>query len=206
MRPRGSRNASYDKRRAELLERLTLRLCNRETKWPTMRELAAAANCSVSTLSHYFGRREDVVRAVLHHIAVGTEDQLAATRMPEGPFEASVHAAAGRAAAALHDPAIARMLAMGLIEALSASVLGPSFLGTMLDPFVAALAERLDVHVAAGEMRPVDTRMAAMDIISPILLAALHQRELGGAGCNPLDAAAHATHVADGFVAAYARR
>ena len=65
MRPRGSRNASYDKRRAELLERLTLRLCNRETGWPTMRELAAAANCSVSTLSHYFGRREDVVRAVL---------------------------------------------------------------------------------------------------------------------------------------------
>ena len=134
MRPRGSRNASYDKRRAELLERLTLRLCNRETGWPTMRELAAAANCSVSTLSHYFGRREDVVRAVLHHIAVGTEDQLAATRMPEGPFEASVHAAAGRAA------------------------------------------------------------------------AALHQRELGGAGCNPLDAAAHATHVAEGFVAAYALR
>ena len=64
----------------------------------------------------------------------------------------------------------------------------------------------VDVHVAAGEMRPVDTRMAAMDIISPILLAALHQRELGGAGCNPLDAAAHATHVADGFVAAYAKR
>ena len=79
MRPRGSRNASYDKRRAELLERLTLRLCNRETGWPTMRELAAAANCSVSTLSHYFGRRQDVVRAVLHHIAVGTEDIYAAT-------------------------------------------------------------------------------------------------------------------------------
>ena len=203
MRPRGSRNASYHLRRAELLERVTQRLCERETGWPTMRELAAAAGCSVSTLSHYFGRRDDLVRAVLDHIAVGTQDQLEATRMPEGPFAVSIHAAASRAAAALYDPRISRLLAMGLIESLSARSIGPPFLDTMLDPFVAALAERLDAHVARGEMRPTDTRMAAMNIISPIMIAALHQRELGGASSNPLDASDHTGWVAAAFVTAF---
>ena len=203
MRRLGSRNAGYDDRRNALLDRLTERLCDRAGGWPTMRELAAAAGCSVSTLRHYFGRREALVMAVLAHIAAGTQAQLAATRQPEGRFAVSILRAAERASAALHDPAIARLLAMGLIESLSASEIGPTFLGTMLDPFVAALAERLEAHIARGEMRAADTRLAAMAIISPILIAALHQKRLGGAACNPLDPEAHARQVAEMFVAAY---
>lgn len=204
MRPQGSRNAGYHARQAELLDRMTDRLCDRHGGWPTLRELAAAAGCSVSTLSHYFGPRNAIVAAVLHRIAAGTVDQIEGTRIPEGDFPASVQRAAERATGALHDPRISGLLAMGLIESLSARALGPTFLGTMLDPFVDALAERLDCHVAQGEMRATDTRMAALALISPIMIAALHQRQLGGEACNPLDAGAHCRHVADSFVAAYA--
>lgn len=203
MRPHGSRNAGYEARRTALLDQLTDRLCDRAAGWPTLRELAAAAGCSVSTLSHYFGRRDAIVAAVLHRIAEGTVEQIEGTRTPEGDFDASIARAAERATAALHDPRISRLLAMGLIEALSARELGPAFLGTMLDPFVDALALRLDAHVARGEMRPTDTRMAALSLISPIMIAALHQRQLGGDVCNPLDAGAHCRHVAEAFVAAH---
>lgn len=214
MRPSGSRNAGYEERRAALLDLLTKRLCDRRGGWPTLRELAAAAGCSVSTLTHYFGRRDKVVIAVLHRIAEGTTGQLAATAMTEGDFAQSIHRAAQRATDALYDPFIASLLAMGLVESLSQGDpgqgdigqddIGPTFLGTMLDPFVTALAGRLQEHVDRGEMRPTDTRMAAMAIISPILIGALHQQRLGGAICNPLDPQAHASHVADMFVRAYA--
>ena len=92
---------------------------------------------------------------------------------------------------------------MGLIESLSAPDVGPTFLDTMLDPFVVALAERLQTHIARREMRDVDTRLAAMAIISPILVAALHQKHLGGEACRPLDPDAHARQIARMFVAAY---
>ncbi|WP_085377216.1 TetR/AcrR family transcriptional regulator [Paracoccus contaminans] len=203
MRRLGSRNAAYAARRRALLEALTRRLRDRASGWPTMRELAISAGCSVSTLRHYFGRREDLVAAVLAHIADGTGAQIAATRQAEGGFAASLAGAVDRAQAALYDPVISELLGMGLIEALSAPQLGPTFLDTMLDPFVAALAERLDAHIAQGEMRPVDTRLAAMAIISPVLVAALHQTRLGGAACRPLDPAAHARQISAMFVAAY---
>lgn len=203
MRRLGSRNAGYDDRRRALLEMLTDRLSDRSDGWPTMRELAAAAGCSVSTLRHYFGRREDVVVAVLAHIAQGTEEQLAATRTVEGAFAVSIERVVRRATDALYDPVIGRLLAMGLIESLSAPDVGPTFLDTMLDPFVVALAERLQTHIARGEMCDVDTRLVAMAIISPILVAALHQKRLGGEACRPLDPDAHARQIARMFVAAY---
>lgn len=205
MRRTGSRNAGYETRRQELLDQLTVRLCDRGEGWPTMRQLASAAGCSVSTLTHYFGRRDGVIVAVLHRIAAGTTDQLAATAIPEGDFAHSIHQAARRATDALYDPTIASLLAMGLVESLSVEAIGPTFLGTMLDPFVTALAGRLQVHIERGDMRPTDTRLAAMAIISPVLVAALHQRRLGGESCNPLDPEAHARHIADMFVAAFAR-
>ncbi|MBA4491605.1 TetR/AcrR family transcriptional regulator C-terminal domain-containing protein [Paracoccus sp. S1E-3] len=73
----------------------------------------------------------------------------------------------------------------------------------MLDPYIEALAQRLQDHIDRGEMRPTDTRMAAMSLISPILIGALHQRRLGGATCNPVDQSQHCHHVAESFIAAY---
>lgn len=203
MRPRGSRNAGYEARRAALLDRLAVRLCDRRGGWPTLRDLATAAGCSLSTLSHYFGRREALVAAVLRHVAQNAGDDLVATRTADAPFELSVRAVIDQASRAFNDPGILRILSMALIEGLSDPSLGPVVLDTILDPFVMALAGRLDDHITRGEMRATDTRLAALSILSPLLIAALHQGELGGAGCRPLDAAAHARHLAEAFVTAY---
>ena len=67
----------FEARRAELLARLRARLTDRGAGQPTLRELAVAAGCSVSTLAHYFGRRNDVVLAVFARVAEDTVGSLA---------------------------------------------------------------------------------------------------------------------------------
>lgn len=71
------------------------------------------------------------------------------------------------------------------------------------EPFVIALARRLDAHMARGDMRPVDARMAALALVSPPLLNALHQGQLGGAHDYPLDGNGFLDHVVVGLLRAF---
>lgn len=203
MRPKGARNARFDSRRADLLARLRSRLSQRDAMRPTLRQLAAAAECSVSTLGHYFGRRDDVVMAVFEDSGERGKVQFDATRRAAADFETSIREAATLSWRTLTEHGVAGALAMGMVEGMRHDRLGPAFIRTMFEPFVIALTERLDVHVARGEMRPVDTRMAALALASPLLLGALHQHELGGACLYPLAGDAFLDHVIDGFLRAY---
>lgn len=203
MRPKGARNARFAERRAELLSRLRARLLQPDAMRPTLRELAAAAGCSVSTLNHYFGRRDDIVMAVFADSGQRGQGQFAATRQPGCDLGTSVREAAAMAWQALTRQGVADALAMGMVEGMRNDLLGPAFIRTMFEPFVIALTERLDAHVARGQMRPVDTRMAALALASPLLLGALHQGQLGGAHDYPLDGDAFLDHVVEGFLRAY---
>lgn len=203
MRAKGARNARFDERRAELLARLKARLSQRGAMRPTLRELAAAAGCSVSTLNHYFGRRDDVVLAVFDEAGARGRAQFEATRVAGPDFDASIREAAALSWRALTQYGVAGTLAMGMVEGIRDDLLGPAFIETMFEPFIIALTERLDAHVARGEMRPVDTRMAALALTSPLFLGALHQGELGGASLYPLDGSAFLDHVVEGFLRAY---
>jgi hypothetical protein len=44
-----------------------------------------------------------------------------------------------------------------------------------------------DKHGERGEMRLADPRQAALSLLTLLLVAQLHQGELSGAGCRPLD-------------------
>jgi len=170
---------------------------------PTLRELAAAAGCSVSTLNHYFGKRNDIILAVFAQSGERGRDQFQATRIPGQDYETSVREAASLSWMVLTRHGVAGVLAMGMVEGIRNDLLGPAFIQTMFEPFIIALTERFDAHVARGEMRSVDTRMAALALASPLLLGALHQGELGGASLYPLDGDAFLEHVVQGFVRAY---
>lgn len=203
MRSKGARNAGFDARRAELVARMRGRLLLRDAPRPTLRELALAAGCSVSTLNHYFGKRDDIVMAVFADSGRRGQGQFDATRQAGPEFDASVRDAAAMAWRALTRHGVADAMAMGMAESMGNGLLGPAFIRTMFEPFVISLAERLDAHVARGQMRAVDTRMAALALASPLLLGTLHQGQLGGAQDYPLDGAAFLDHVVEGFLRAY---
>lgn len=203
VRSKGVRNAGFEERRAAMLARMRGRLLLRDMPRPTLRELAAAAGCSVSTLNHYFGKRDDIVMAVFADSGRRGQGQFDATRQAGPDFDVSVRDAAAMAWRALTLHGVADALAMGMAEGMRNGLLGPAFIRTMFEPFVIALTERLDAHVARRQMRAVDTRIAALALAAPLLLGALHQGQLGGAQDYPLDGNALLDQVVEGFLRAY---
>lgn len=202
VRAKGTRNAGYDERRTALL--MCLRKCLKQgAPYPTLRELALACGCSVSTLKHYFGRRQDIILAIFEDTNARAQGHLAHVRIPTGPLEVSVRDAAAEAWRVLSDLSAARMLAVGLAEGLGHPAVGPGYLNDVFDPYIRALTDRLSVHIAQGEMRAVDPRLAALALASPLLLSALHQNELDGARVWPMDREALLEHVISSFLRAY---
>lgn len=185
-RPAGSRNPDFEATRASLVRAVQARLATPDGVRASFRELAAAAGVSVATLRHYFGSREGVIAAVMSQWhQLGQRYLLEVATGPLLPVRASLgwfleYFALGfrRGVGDIH--------AIGLATGLREPTLGPTYLGQVLDPSLEAVEARLARHVARGELRPGDVRHMALALVSPPLLALLHQGPLGGDGARPL--------------------
>ena len=201
-RTEGARGARHAERRLEMLNRLRERLGEAGATHASWRELAAAAGVGLSTLSHYFGRRDDVVRAVMEQDFKDGAEPLAIMATPSGAFDRSIHDAVQHLAAGLSHGGLSRTYATGLVQCLRHPSLGPAFLDSALEPTIRAVEARLKVHIERGEMAG-DPRSAALMLISPLLMAHLHQSELGGTETRPLALDSFADDVARRFIRAY---
>ena len=198
-RTRGARDARHEERRRELLDRMRDRLGEYGAPRASLRDLAVAAGVSLSTLAHYFGRRDDVIRAIMEdERRIGTE-QFVGMAVASGPFAESVLNAVRFLVTGLTQYGLSQMIATNLIESLRHPGLGPVFLDTWLEPIVQSVEVHLTVHIERGEMQG-DARIAALDLVAPVLLAALHQQELGGSTIRPLALDAFAEEHARRFV------
>ena len=205
-RTKGARNEGFGQRRAALIAALRERL-RAPGPAPSMRELAGAAGVTVPTLRHYFADRDGVLRAVMEdELEDGSKPggplEVAAT--PSGPFAASVrdllrHADDGFAYGGLTDSH-----AMSLAEGARSDAVATDYLRLALDPTVDAFAARLRAHQERGEMRAdVDPRAAAVQLLSPLLVARLHQDRFGGRDASPIDLAAMLDQQAEAFARGY---
>ena len=202
-RTRGSTNSGFEARRRELAERLRARLADGAQPIPSFRDLAGSAGVGVSTLRHYFGSRADLVRLVMVLHAPAAARHLAFIRTAGETFEESVRAAAGYVALGLKQPTVAELHRTGLAEGLGRPEIGGAYLTEILEPMIEALEARLAAHRDAGAMRSCDTRTAALALISPLVLAELHQGALGGDQTRPLDLDQFREALCAGFVRAY---
>ena len=82
-------------------------------------------------------------------------------------------------------------------------MIGPSYVDHLLEPLLQAVEARLEQHQQWGELGDHDLRFAALSLVSPVVLALLHQDGLGGQGCRPLDVEAFVVAQVNGFVRAY---
>nr|WP_156450083.1 hypothetical protein [Bradyrhizobium sp. CCH5-A9] len=122
---------------------------------------------------------------------------------PSGPFAQSIADALRHMADGFRYGGLGAMFATGLIEGLRHPGLGPAFLDNALEPTIVAAETRLAAHMALGEMRKVDPRGPALALIAPVLLAFLHQGELGGAERRPIELDAFLAEHAEAFVRAW---
>jgi hypothetical protein len=78
--------------------------------------------------------------------------------------------------------------ALGFAEGLCNSEIGPVFVEQVLEPSIKAVTERLAEPQRRGEMRSdEDARIAALLLLSPMLVLFLHQKDLGGRRKFPAD-------------------
>lgn len=172
----------------------------RRASW---RELASACQVSVSTMNHYFKSRGDLIAAIIEHAEQEGAPYLVMASKPSGPFPASI----AQLVAAISygfDHGVLALQVIGLGEGFADRSVSSAFLGHHLEPVLEAIAARLNAHIEAGEMLPTDTHYAAITLLSPLLVAHLHQTALGGRVDYPLSLPDFITHHVDGFVKAHA--
>lgn len=200
-RPKGRTNQKYSFTREEILSRISHRLLEPDGATASERALSRAAGVSMPTLRHYFATREALIAAVFEHArrsALGYLHEIAAG--PLAPLRESVRWTLAFIVDGLTKFDLAALHALGLRVGLRQPTLGPAYLSDVLEPTLVAVEARLERHAAHGELRMQCARDAALDLVAPVLLAVLHQRELGGASCRPLDLQRFLDAHADAFV------
>jgi AcrR family transcriptional regulator len=206
-RPKGSRDADHEAKRRELLRRMSIRMMRREVVRPSLRDLAAAAEVSVPTLRHYFGGRPLVVDAILAECLRLGRQGLDAQRQSDQPFAQSIRdyaLALVRALQAPRDVRLGDVFAVSLAEGLLDAQVSRSALEHIVEPTLEVLETRLRHHIERGEMVEADVRAAGLMLLSPLLIACLHQEQMNGAALRPLALEELAVTLGEAFVRAYA--
>lgn len=207
-RPRGTPNPGHDEARRRLARAVRAGLVARGSS-ASLAELARSGGVSVPTLKHYFGDRSGAVAEALRQVR---EDAAPYTAQLTDPKELDLATSLTTVARDLTHAwtafGVGRLFSVGLGAGFDDPLAGPGYLDGVLEPTVRALEHRLRVHAERRELRipphaALELRVAALAFLSPLLVALLHQRALGGDQCRPLDLSAFLElHVA-GFLRAY---
>ncbi len=201
-RPQGSANTDFAQKRQELLDRLRKTLLGKNPP-SSFRALASAAKVTIPTLRHYFGDRDDVLAAVFADCHLGGRKELELAATPSGPFAKSIHDFVQHVIGGFQYGGLRELHTVGLLEGFGSGPVARSYLAEVLEPTLNACKQRLEVHIARGEMKDTDARHAAITLISPLVIVFLHQNALGGSKEYPMDIAAFARNHIDAFVTAY---
>lgn len=186
-RPEGRTNADFEAKREALALGL-LGALTRDGAGASLRELAAACGVTPPTLRHYFGDRVGCVRAALATARrLGAEHLLRTACADLGDAPTALRSALEELHRGWVDHGVGRINELGLQSGLGDAALGPVYLDEVLEPTLQAFEARIAIHVARGELQVADPRQAALALVGPIVLALLHQHELGGRRCRPLD-------------------
>jgi len=154
-----------------------------------MRELAAAAEVSVPTLRHYFGDRDGVVAAAMMTLKDVANYHLerAATERTDLPVEDSLRWVLLEFATGwIHG--VGQLVTAGILIGANSDQLGPAFVDATLEPTLQSFERRIALHQTRGDVdADADPRAAALALVCPVILGLLHQIQLRGNTCRPLD-------------------
>ena len=187
----GARNSDYDLARDRLLDAVIPRLTAAKAERPSFRELADHAKVSVSTLRHYFADRDGlVIAAFVRMHDLGRQHMESAALLASLPAEEALRAYCESLLMGWMSFGVGAMLSTALAEGMNQPRLGPAYVSELLEPMIQGCEALLAGLVEAGRLPPLDTRLGAIQLISPVFIALLHQDTLGGVACRPLDLAA----------------
>lgn len=209
-RPIGTRNPDYEAKRAALADAALARLLA-DGGGTSLNELAVELGVSVPTLKHYFGDRAGLVAAALRRQSELARPYVEPIAAPSSRDLTTSLVGFLRALVRAWRPfGVGRVFTVGMVAGAYEAAVGPAYLDGVLEPTLQAVERRLQAHARARALRigPDDAaglRAAALALLSPVVLALIHQDALGGSSCRSLDVEAFVdTHVA-GFVRGWGR-
>lgn len=193
-RPAGRKNVDFDAKAEALLERLTESWL-RHGPGASLRELAESADLSVNNVRHYFGDRAGLVEAMLAHLHRRGEPHMQQASKRQGAdAESSLRLFLHDLVLAWRRFGVGRVHAVTLGEGLAGPAVAPAgasagvaYVQHVLEPTLQSLERLLMQLVADGGLPPLQPRIAGLALIGPVVLALLHQDNLGGVQCRPLD-------------------
>jgi AcrR family transcriptional regulator len=202
-RTKGSRNADYPEQRLALARRLLEILTGPGGLELSLRELSKRLEVSAATVKHYFQDRNGVLVAALEAFAFTAAPYVA---MMGTPIDGDVKTSLKHLLTDLQEAWVkfnvgqfqGGALALGLMN----PALGPRYINLVLEPLLQAAEARLAAHVERGDLIEHDVRQGALMLMSPLFFGLLHQSNLSGTKCRPLDVGALVDTVVSQFLAA----
>lgn len=185
-RPLGRRNADFEASREQILDRL-LKTVSQNPDRSSFADLAEMSGISRTTLRHYFGSREDLLDSLLAYMAkVGEQVKEQFPDDSDLPLLVALRRALDRLLVGWRL-GVGALFTAGLLWGLGDERLGPAYVRSLLEPLLVSFEARLLARLRAHEMDEEKARYAALALVSPVVLALLHQDPLHGASCRPLD-------------------
>lgn len=186
-RPAGRRNADFEEKRLALARAARASFLRRGTG-ASLREIAEDSGTSLTNLRHYFGDRDRLFTAVLEVAQQEGAPWLDLTPLLAGDDAAEV---LGRFfelfLVGWRHFGVGRIFELGLAEGMGVESRGTATVNHLLEPTLVALEGLLGQLVARGALPAQDLRVAALSLLSPVLVALLHQDCLYGRNCRELD-------------------
>lgn len=188
-RTKGSENKDSGERKRQILKGVWRAMRDADGKPLSWREMAVAGGVGPATLAHHFGKRDDVVEAIL---TAKREDGIEALKTLASPssddLEQSLQDALAHMIIGLTEFDVGDLIGVGFAEGMYHERIGPAFIREGLEPILENVERRLKAHQSAGYVAgDIDTRAAAIMLVSPVLLTFTHQEPLGGASTFPTD-------------------
>jgi AcrR family transcriptional regulator len=203
-RTKGARNADYQESRLQLARMVRVGLVADGGMRKSLRQLAAAAGTSVATLKHYFGDRDGLVEAVMESVRIDGAPYMARASNPgTADVRESLKSLLLSLTVAWRRFQVGAMHGAMLAEGLAQEKLGPFYVTLLLEPMLQMGEQMLQRHIDAGRLAKCEVRQAALLLLSPAVMALLHQDNLSGAGCRPLNLEAFMEAHVDAFLRAY---
>lgn len=201
-RPPGTRNNDFAEARLGLLQRMTAAVIASPAHLSSFAGLAEAAGASRSTLRHYFGGHEDLLLALMAHWATLSGKNPLPEPAPRTADEALRRNARWLVVGWRHG--LNMLLERGIQSGMGHDALGPAFVNYMLEPLLQTFERLIAAWQAEGQLSAGDPRLAAIELVAPLLVALLHQDSFRGARCRPLEIDALLEAHLDRFLRAWA--
>jgi len=181
-RTKGSGNKDSAERKRQILDGIWQAMRESKGKPLSWREMAVAGGVGPATLSHHFGKRDDVVAAVLTAKCEEGAEPLGILAQPtSNTLEQSLTDALDHMILGLSQFDVGDLVGLGMAEGMYHQTLGPQFVRDGLEPIIEGIQKRLQTHKDNGDIQNnTDLRNAAILLASPILLTYTHQTPLSG--------------------------